>query len=202
MKIKYLSHACFEIKNKIVILIDPYFSGNPLAPKYEGKPTLVLVTHEHFDHSDASRFGCQIICPPTCNFEKGIVMRVGEEMEIEGIKIKMLPSSHHQSKYATGYLIEFEGKRIYHPGDTYLDGIKKLEDLGEIDVFFVPIGGTYTMNIDEAIEALKIVKPKLAIPMHYNTFDEIKANPEEFKEKAEKEGFKVKVLKIGEEIEI
>ena len=96
-------------------------------------------------------------------------------------------------------MFEVEGKRLYHAGDTYLDGIKPLRN---IDIFFVPIGGYYTMNIDEAVKALKIIKPKLAIPMHYNTLSEIKANPEEFKAKAEKEGFKVKILKIGEELEI
>jgi L-ascorbate metabolism protein UlaG (beta-lactamase superfamily) len=69
-------------------------------------------------------------------------------------------------------------------------------------VFFVPIGGYFTMSIDEAVEALKIIKPKLSIPMHYNTFPQIKADPEEFEKKANKEGFKVKVLKIGEELEV
>lgn len=199
MKITYLSHSCFEIKNEKTLLIDPYFSGNPLAPPYEGKPDLILVTHEHHDHSDISQFDSPVVCPPTFKTKNSQEMKVGEKKTVEGIEIEMVSSSHHQSKYPTGFVFEIEGKRLYHSGDTYLDGVKPL---GNIDIFFVPIGGYYTMNIDEAVEALKIIKPKLVIPMHYNTFPQIQADPEEFKVKAEKEGFRVKVLKIGEEIEV
>lgn len=199
MKIRWLSHACFEIKNNKTILIDPFFKENKLAPKYDGKPDVILITHEHFDHSDASSFDSKIICPPNLNFKNSIKMKIGETKEVDGIKFTMVESSHRQSKYPTGFIFELEGKRIYHTGDTYLDGIKSREN---IDIFFVPIGGFYTMNIDEAIEALKIIKPKLAIPMHFNTLDNIKADPNDFKEKAEKLGFKVKVMKINEIIEV
>ena len=199
MKIKYLSHSCFEIKNKKTILIDPFFSKNPLAPEYKGKPNLVLVTHEHFDHSDTSRFNSLVVCPVGLKINNSQEMKIGEKKIIEGIKIEMVAASHHQSKYPTGFVFKLEGKRLYHPGDTYLDGIKPL---GDIDLFFVPIGGYFTMNIDEAVKSLKIIKPKLAIPMHYNTLPQIKADPEEFKIRADKEGFKIKVLKIGEDIEI
>ena len=199
MKIRYLSHSCFEIKNEKTVLIDPFFSKNSLAPEYNEKPDLILVTHEHFDHSDTSRFDSPVVCPIGFKTKKSQEMKVGEKKTVEGIKIEMVASSHHQSKYPTGFVLEIEGKRLYHPGDTYLDGLKQL---GAIDVFFVPIGGYFTMNIDEAVEALKIIKPKLSIPMHYNTFPQIKADPEEFKNKANKEGFKIKVLKIGEELEV
>jgi len=199
VKIKYLSHACFEFKDGKTILIDPYFKGNTLAPSYSGKPDLVLVTHEHHDHNDAERFDCTIVCPQTCKFEKAQTMRVGDAKTIEGVKIEMISASHHQSVYATGYIFEFEGKRVCHLGDTYLDGVKKLDN---IDILLVPIGGYYTMNMDEAIKALKIIGPELTIPMHYNTFQEIKASPDEFKKKAEKQGFKVTVMKIGEEIAV
>jgi L-ascorbate metabolism protein UlaG (beta-lactamase superfamily) len=199
MKIRYLSHACFEIKDSKTILIDPFFSNNPLAPDYEGKPDLILVTHEHHDHSDTERFESLVVCPIGFKTKRSEEMKIGERKTIEGINIEMVSSSHHQSKYPIGFVFELEGKRIYHPGDTYLDGVKSQEN---IDVFFVPIGGHYTMDIDEAVEAVKIVKAKLIIPMHYNTFPQIKADPEEFRLKVEKEGFRVKVLKIGEEIEI
>jgi L-ascorbate metabolism protein UlaG (beta-lactamase superfamily) len=199
MKIRYLSHSCFEIRNKKTILIDPFFSNNPLAPDYKGKPDLILVTHEHFDHSDTSRFDSLVICPIGFKTKKSQEMKVGDKKTVEGIEIEMVASTHPQSKYPTGFVFEIEGKRLYHSGDTYLDGIKPLEN---IDVFFVPIGGHFTMNIDEAVEALKIIKPRLAIPMHYGSFPMIKADPEEFKTEAGREGFEVKVLKIGEEIEV
>lgn len=202
MKIRYLSHACFEIKNRKTILIDPYFKGNKLAPEYKGKPDYVFVTHEHFDHSDAGQFNCDIICPRTLKFEKARIMKIGDKTELDGIKVEMVAAVHHQSEYATGYIIEMDGKRLYHPGDTYLQGIENLGSVGKIDIFFVPIGGNYTMNVDEAVEAVKIVKPKLAIPMHFNTFTEIKADPNGFMAKVEAAGLKAKVLKIGEEIEV
>ncbi|MEM3004782.1 MAG: MBL fold metallo-hydrolase, partial [Candidatus Bathyarchaeia archaeon] len=128
-----------------------------------------------------------------------ISMGVGDTMDLGGVNVVMVKASHHQSKYPAGYIVTFEGKRIYHPGDTYLDGIRRYE---KIDIMFVPVGGNYTMNVDEAVEALKIVRPTLAIPMHYNTFPEIKADPEDFKTKAEKEGFKVKVMEFGEQLEV
>jgi L-ascorbate metabolism protein UlaG (beta-lactamase superfamily) len=199
LKVTYLSHASFELRNGKTVLIDPFFSGNKLAPKYEGKPDIVLVTHEHYDHADASRFDCTVIAPSTCKFSRMISMGVGDTIDLGGVNIVMVKASHHQSKYAAGYVITLEGKRIYHPGDTYLDGIVKH---GRIDIMFVPIGGNYTMNVDEAVEALKIVRPSLAIPMHYNTFPEIKADPEDFKTKAEKEGFKVEVMEFGGQLEI
>jgi len=63
MKIRWLSHPCFEIRNDRTILIDPFFSNNPLAPEYKGKTDLILVTHEHVDHSDMSGFDSPVVCP-------------------------------------------------------------------------------------------------------------------------------------------
>ncbi|MEM2849323.1 MAG: metal-dependent hydrolase [Candidatus Bathyarchaeia archaeon] len=200
MKIKFLSHACFEISDGRRILIDPYFTGNSLAPKYEGTPDIILVTHEHFDHFDKafiSRFPkAKVVAPPVCEYSRAIIMRVGEKREVDGVTVEMISASHPQSRYPTGYVVEFEGKRIVHLGDCYLDGVKPLE---RVDVLLIPIGGTYTMNVDEALKALDVLKPKLAIPMHYNTFPQVRATPEAFKGGAEKKGYNVKILRIGEE---
>lgn len=199
MKITYLSHSCFEFKTEDrTILIDPYFSGNQLAPSYNGKPNLVLVTHSHFDHADAKKFDATVVCPSTCKFKKREIMKIGDKKKVEGVNIEMISASHHQDSYPTGYIFELEGRRIAHLGDTYIDGVKKLLN---IDLLLLPIGGFFTMNIDEALKALGIISPKLAIPMHYNTLPQIKADPNDFKQKAEKKGFKVRVLKIGETIE-
>jgi L-ascorbate metabolism protein UlaG (beta-lactamase superfamily) len=199
LKIKYLSHACFELSNGKTILIDPFFEGNETAPDYTGRPDLVLVTHEHFDHgADAARFNCPKVCPPNCDYPNKIEMKVGDKIDVMGIPIEMINASHHQSGYPTGYVFEYEGKRIAHLGDTYIDGVSRIEN---VDILFIPIGGHFTMNIDEAIEALKVIQPKIAIPMHYNTFPEIQADPLEFKEKAEGEGFSVTVIDIDQQID-
>lgn len=199
VRMTYLSHSCFEFKAQgKTILIDPFFSGNKLAPPYSGRPDLILVTHSHFDHADAKRFDATVVCPSTCKFKKSVTLKIGDKKNVDGINIEMISASHHQDSYPTGYIFELEGKRIAHLGDTYMDGVKKLSN---IDLLLLPIGGYYTMNIDEAIKALAVISPKLAIPMHYNTLDEIKADPNEFKAKAEKKGFKVRVLRIGETME-
>lgn len=201
VKITYLSHACFELTNTKTILIDPFFEGNKNAPPYTGYPDIILVTHEHRDHSDAQQFSSLVVCPDTCKnkFTETVTMTIGEKKTVQGIPIEMVKASHHQSGYPTGYIIELEGKRIYHMGDTYLEGVR---NYGNVDILFVPIGGYYTMNIEEALEALRIVKPTLAIPMHYNTFPQIKADPLEFKQLAEDDGFTVKVFNFGETAEV
>lgn len=197
MKIAYLSHACFELSNAKTILIDPFFEGNRNAVPYEKNPDIILVTHEHHDHSDAHKFDSLVVCPHNCGskFRKTVTMRIGEIKMVEGIPIEMVEASHHQSVYPAGYILELERKRIYHMGDTYLDGVR---NYGNIDILFIPIGGYYTMSMEEALEALRIVKPRLAIPMHYSTFPQIEADPFQFKELAEDEGFTVRVFDFGE----
>jgi len=199
IEVKYITHACFEISGNKTILIDPFFNGNETNPHYNGNPDIVLVTHEHFDHADAGNMKGKIVAPHTVNIPNKIEMKIGDEKVIDGIKIKMIRASHYQSKYPTGYIITMDGKNIAHLGDTYLDGV---DPLGNIDLLLVPIGGHYTMNIEEALKAVEIIKPKMVIPMHYNTFKEIKADPNVFKSKATAMGYKAIVLNYNESIKI
>lgn len=197
VNITYLSHACFELTHTKTILIDPFFEGNKNAPAYKKNPDIILVTHEHADHSDAGRFDSLVVCPHPCRdkFKTIEPMRIGEIRTILGIPIEIVKASHHQSEYPAGYIFQLEGKCIYHTGDTYLDGVR---NYGTIDILFIPIGGYYTMDSEEALEALRIINPRLTIPMHYNTFPQIRADPFHFKAAAEDEGFKTKVFAIGE----
>jgi len=98
---------------------------------------------------------------------------------------------HHKGD-CVGYLITSEGKTIYHAGDT--DFIPEMRELRDIDVALLPIGGTFTMDIQEAVEAAIAIKPKVVIPMH-----NFKADPQEFKDKVEaRSDIKVVPLKISE----
>jgi len=98
---------------------------------------------------------------------------------------------HHKGD-CVGYLITLKGKTIYHAGDT--DFIPEMKELRDIDVALLPIGGTFTMDIQEAVEAAIAINPYVVIPMHH-----LKANPQEFKKKVEaKTNIKVVPLKIGE----
>ncbi len=197
VKVTYLSHSCFEVKDiNHILLIDPFFSDrNPNAPSYAGKPDIVLITHEHFDHVTAERFHATIVAPPPLagKFQRMAVMERGESKLVEGVSVKMIGATH-KSAYPTGYVFELGGVRFAHLGDTHLDGVQPLQD---IDVLFIPIGGYFTMNAADALRALDIINPDAAIPMHFNTFDNIKADPNDFKRRAEAAGHKVIVLPIG-----
>ena len=99
-----------------------------------------------------------------------------------------------------GFVIEINGKKLYHAGDTGLTYDMKLLETEKIDIAFLPIGGNYTMDIDDAVRAVDFIKPKLTIPMHYNTFGVIKADPLEFKEKLP--NYTVKIVNPSDIIEI
>jgi L-ascorbate metabolism protein UlaG (beta-lactamase superfamily) len=179
LKITWLGHAGFRVegKNKIVYF-DPYqVRGGPQAD-------LILVTHNHFDHKDEDSLKI-LSKDKTVVLIGGENIREGEERDIEGIKIKAVPAynlrkTFHPRGLGVGFVIEIDGQKIYHAGDT--DAIPEMRELvGQINLALLPIGGTYTMDIKEAVEAVKMIKPEIVIPMHYGTLKETRANPEEFK---------------------
>ncbi len=179
LEISWLGHASFKIKTpQIVIYVDPYNLS------FGEKADLILVTHDHFDHKDEKSI--EILSKTETEvLVGGENIKEGEEKEVNGIKIKAVPAYNlakpfHPKGKGVGFVLEISGKKIYHAGDT--DKIKEMAELGEIDLALLPIGGTYTMNEEEAAEAVKMIKPKKVIPMHYGTFSEISGDPEKFKE--------------------
>lgn len=176
MKIKWITHACFQITtddNKI-IYTDPYQikSGDPAD--------IVLVSHDHYDHADKRSIKTvytektRVICPKTCAAGLKKFNATGldpnESIEIDGIKIKTVPSYnpnkqfHPQGNKWVGFIIETGGKRIYHAGDC--DVMPEMKELGELDVALLPVGDNYTMGFSDAVEACGIIKPKICVPMH------------------------------------
>ena len=222
MKIRWLGHAAFLITIKNVkLLIDPFISGNPLAPvkvNEIGKVDYILLTHGHEDHvGDAKAIalstGAKIIASYDLSVklteEEGglntIGMNIGGTYVHDDIRITMVHSFHvTEPSPATGFIIKSDEGCIYHPGDTSL--FSDMELFGKffgIDIALLPIGGYYTMDIPQAVEAVKMIKPKIAIPMHYNTFPVIEVDPYVFKKIVEEEtDTMVIVLKPGEEKEI
>ena len=217
-KIRWLGHSGFEVEfaNKI-LLTDPWLTGNPLAAIKASdikKADVVCVTHDHRDHlGDAIE-----ICKRTSatflgihelsvfakeNGVKNVVgINIGGTVEVKGIRITMVQAFHSSTRGApTGFVIEAQGKTIYHTGDTGLFGDMKL--IGEIhrpDVVLIPIGDYYTMGPKDAAEAVKLIKPSVAIPMHYKTFPVLSPSAEDFVEAVKEKAPKVKVvvLKLGE----
>jgi len=222
VKVRFLGHAAFLIEGSRKILIDPFLSGNPQAAvkPEEVEADLILVTHAHGDHIGdavdiAKRTGARIVAMyDVANYiaEKGNVEVIGMNYgptEVEGVGIVQVPAWHSSSdgKYsignASGFIVKLDGKTIYHAGDTFvfLDMGLFSELYGPIDLALLPIGGHFTMGPREAAKAVELLKPRKVVPMHYNTWPPISADPEEFKrlvgDKAE-----VVILKPGESLEL
>lgn len=210
MKIKFYGHSCFALEsdNK-TILIDPFFTGNPVAGSIppDLRPDLILVTHGHGDHlGDAVEISKKTETPILAIFElanlcnkkgaKTIGVNMGGKVFFEFGWVKMVPAWHSSSTpdgiYAGepgGFIIKFYDRYIYHAGDTSLFSDMKL--IGQehpLDVAMLPIGGYFTMDPEDAISAVKLLNPKSVIPMHYNTFDLIKQDPASFEEHARTQG--------------
>jgi len=224
MKIVWLGHAAFLIKGSKKVLIDPFITGNPTSPvKPEDIcPDLIVVTHGHGDHlGDTIEISKKCGSPVLCIHElskylskrgiESIGMNIGGTAILKGISVTMVNALHSadivenddiiSTGTPSGVIVDLDGVRIYHTGDTdvFLD-MQLIGELHSPNVMLLPIGDWYTMGIKGAVKAIELVKPDIAIPMHYNTFPVVEQNPEEFKEAVKEKGVKTKVvvLKPGE----
>lgn len=220
--LKWFPNSWLQIKSDDkVVYVDPaymeaMFEDYPKKASTENLPEdlekadIILVTHEHPDHCSSvtvntlKQKNSLIIAPKTCADELNEdtkIIKPGEEISEDGIKIKVVDAYNTESGHSTmkfhkkgesvGYLITLEGKTIYHTGDT--DFIPEMKEFRDVDIALVPIGGTYTMDLDEAVDAVTAINPKIVIPMHMKD-----ADPEEFKKIVEeKSDIEVVPLKIG-----
>lgn len=225
LKLRYLSHSTFLLDDgSFTLIIDPFISGNPTCPiksPDEIKAHFIVLTHAHGDHlGDAftiakNNDALVIAVNELANYAaengcKAHNMHIGGGYNFPFGRLKFTIAHHGSSspdgRYMgepAGVVIKMGGKTIYHPGDTglFLD-MKLIGELDKIDVFFAPIGDNFTMGIDDAVEAVEFVNPDLTIPMHYNTFPVISADPNEFKKKVEAIGKKCYVMEYGETLEL
>jgi len=196
IKIDWLGHAAFKIEKYKKIFIDPY------QLKIKESADIILITHDHFDHcsiEDINKIASKetiIIAAEKCKKEleklkdkvsKIMYVKPNEKLNFEKIAIETFPSYninknfHPKNSNYVGYIIDIEGIRIYHAGDT--DLIDEMKEL-KVDIALLPVGGTYTMNYKEAAEAVKLFRPKFAIPMHYGSIVGSEEDAEKFKELA------------------
>lgn len=215
--IKLSKSSWFKIKTKNnVIHIDPGYVGyfeNQGIPENElkEKVDLIMITHFHKDHLQEEALDkilgsdTVILAPQKLTNKNNGNFRVikpNEEINFSYAKIKTVDAYntpegnstrklHHKGENV-GYLVTINNKTIYHAGDT--DFIPEMKDFGRVDVALVPIGGTFTMDMKEAVDAVRAIKPEIVIPMHMKD-----ADPEEFKKIVEeKSDIKVIPLDIGE----
>jgi L-ascorbate metabolism protein UlaG (beta-lactamase superfamily) len=213
--------------NNKIVYIDPsylesYYSKHPLKigngddglPEKLPKADIILFTHSHKDHCKYSTLNqlknnkTVILAPKNCSKEltfKYIIVKPDEQYHLNEIDIKTTNAYNvldgnstkkvHKKGACIGYILTINNIKIYHAGDT--DLIPDMNEMKDIDIAFLPIGGTFTMDIKEAIKATKTIKPKLVIPIHY-----INADPNVFCSYFEKRtlGIESKVLSIGEEL--
>ncbi|HET7252077.1 MAG TPA: metal-dependent hydrolase [Gemmatimonadales bacterium] len=205
MTLTFLGHAAFlaEGGGKRVIF-DPFITGNPKAPfPVDRVPRLdaILLSHGHSDH-----LGDAI---PLAKRDQAIIVSAyelvnfcvsqgapGHKMQVGGTHrfpfgiVKLVPAIHggaiegstsrEPNTTPCGIVLTLDGVRVYHAGDTALTMDMQLLH-GAVDVMLVPIGDNYTMGVEDAVRAVGFVEPRVVIPMHYNTWDAIAADPQQFR---------------------
>jgi L-ascorbate metabolism protein UlaG (beta-lactamase superfamily) len=221
-EIEYLGHSAFAIRNSgKEILIDPFLSDNPKASASASrvKPDLILVTHAHHDHlGDAlelsKRFGCPVLSVSEINDhleEKGAKVlpgNIGGVVHLPFCWVKIFPAVHSSSFEDGSYggnpcsfLIGVSGRTVFHAGDTALFGdLSLVADDADIDVALLPVGGTYTMEIGDAVKAVRLLRARIMVPMHYDTWPSIAVERRTFELNADREPFIIKVLAPGERL--
>jgi L-ascorbate metabolism protein UlaG (beta-lactamase superfamily) len=218
MQLTWFGHSCVLLTGSKKILIDPFIEGGSVLGT---NPDLVGVTHGHEDHmGETVALGKKTIAiTEIAKYlkSKGLPvegMNIGGTAIIDGVSFTMTAALHSSwieeagigccGGSATGLIIGMDGVKVYHAGDTGLfSDMKLIGDLYHPDVALLPIGGRYTMGTTEAMIAANFIGAKMVIPIHYNTWDKITADPVPFKRAIESTtGIRVNVLQPGESIEI
>jgi len=206
VKATFHGHACFLLeRDGKRVIIDPFLTGNPaavIAPDQLPHLDAILLSHGHGDHlGDAVALSKQHRATIVATYElaqfcsdqggTSHAMHIGGSHVFPFGKVKLVPAFHGgkvdgdaTGKYTTnpaGIVVTIGGKTVYHTGDTSLTlEMQLLAGPPRVDLMLVPIGDNYTMGVEDAVRAVEFVKPKHVIPMHYNTWDLIKADPQDF----------------------
>ena len=219
-EVRFLGHACFDISDgETTVLIDPFLSQNPKAAisAEDAQATTILLTHGHVDHYGdvvdiAKRTGAPVLAVKELADEigeEGIEVfdpNLGGTVKFDWGWVKLVPAWHTSVTpkgtvcTPTGLLVNFKDTLVYHLGDTCLfSDLQIIAGPTQIDVALMCIGGHYTMDRIDAVEAANWVKARTVIPCHYDTFPPIETDAQAFKSDVEsKTGSQVVVLEPGQ----
>lgn len=222
LQLTYLSHSSFILDDgSCRLIIDPFITGNPTCPVNADEviPQYIVLTHAHGDHlGDALDLAIKhdatiIAVNELANYvaEKGAKahnMHIGGAHRFPFGRLKFTIAHHGSSSpdgmymgEPAGVVITMGEKTVYHTGDTglFLD-MQLIGQRDAIDCMLAPIGDNFTMGVADAVKAVEFVQPGLAIPMHYNTFPVIEADPLEFQREVMQQGLQARVMGFGETI--
>jgi len=226
VKVTFLGHSAFYVESEgLRGLIDPFLTGNPMATsKPEDFPDVnfIFVTHGHGDHiGDTVSIAKNTQATVISNFElshffqkQGLMchpMHIGGVFKFPFGRVKLTNALHGSDVEVegelvpggnpVGFLLELGGKKIYHAGDTGLTMDMQLLEKEKVDIAMLPIGGNFTMDIADAVRAVGMIRPEIVIPMHYDTFEVISADPQAFRDQVP-QGVRTEILKAGQFLEI
>jgi L-ascorbate metabolism protein UlaG (beta-lactamase superfamily) len=218
MKITWIGHSALKLQGSKTVFIDPFLSGNPVASMgldNVSQADVVVVTHDHGDHLGDAHAICKktgatlvsIFEIAEAAAQQGIKaegMNVGGTVTVDGVAVSLVPAIHTAGLggTATGTVVEMDGKKVYHAGDTGLT--MEMQLIGEMyqpDIGFLPIDGRFNMTPRLAAKGVELLKIPKVVPFHYDTFPLVNSSPEEFKrlvgDKSE-----VIIMKPGETVEL
>lgn len=224
MRLTYLGHSAVQLETSGgTVLIDPFLTGNPRAGASADAVAadLIVLTHAHGDHwgdteAIARRTGATVVgSAELAGYASGLGlkahgMNVGGTHRFPFGKVRLTPAWHSSSfpdgtygGMPTGLVLDIGGFRIYHAGDTALfSDMRLVGDLG-IDLALLPIGDNYTMGPTDALEAVKLIRPRYVMPVHFGTFPLLEQDPAAFKRRVEAEtSAKGLVLEPGEDMQL
>ncbi len=206
MEIRFLGHACFELSDGDEhVLVDPFLTGNPKAAiaADDAAATTILLTHGHADHigdtvAIAKRTGAPVVAIVELANEVGeegvqvFDPNLGGTVKFDWGWVKLVPAWHTSTtpkgtvNTPAGLVISFKDTVIYHLGDTCLfSDLQLVGKRSPIDVALMCIGGHYTMDSTDAVDAAELIGARTVIPCHYNTFPPIETDAQAFKSDVE-----------------